>query len=36
MCSDRMEALLVGAAISTGLLVVVLTGLICGAIAWII
>jgi uncharacterized membrane-anchored protein len=36
MSSDRIEAFLTTAAISTGLLAVILMGLICGAIAWII
>ncbi len=36
MGSDRLEKLLIGSAIAAGLLAVVITGLICLSIAWII
>ena len=36
MGSDRLEQLLIGSAIATGVLAVAMTGLICITIAWII
>lgn len=36
MGSDRLDQLLIGSAIATGVLAVVMTGLICITIAWII
>ena len=36
MGSDRLDQLLIGSAIDTGLLALTITGLICITIAWII